>query len=142
MHTRGITYVEILVIVGIIAILSSAATPFFSNFILKNNTGTATAMAVNVLRKAQLYSMNQKNGSVWGVCVTGGNIRLFTGTCTAPVIREDTTIPPWVTVIGLSSVTFSKLRGEPSSALDITVSSSLKSNTIALNPTGGLDIDE
>lgn len=142
MPNHGITYVEILLIVGLIAILSSASTPFYSNFILKNNTSTATATVVNTLRKAQSYSMNQKNGSVWGVCLTGGNIRLFAGTCVSPVIGEDTSIPAWITVSGLTEITFSKLRGEPSSSLNITVSSDLKTNTIVLNPAGGLDVDE
>lgn len=142
MYNRGITLVEILVVVGIIAILSSAATPFYSNFILKNNTDIATTTVVNVLRKAQLYSVNYKNNSIWGVCSSGGNIRLYTGSCASPVLKEDTSVPPWITVSGLNAVTFSKLRGEPSSALNITVSSSLKANTVALNPAGGLDIND
>lgn len=140
-HTRGVTLVEILVAVGIMAIISSAATAFFSNFILKNNTDLATATVVSVLRKAQLYSVNSKNNSVWGVCSNSGNIRLYTGSCASPVLKEDTSIPLWITVSGLNAVTFSKLRGEPSISLNITVSSNLKANTVALNPAGGLDVN-
>lgn len=137
----GITYIEVLVLVALISIVSFISTPFFSHSLLRNNTTTATELIENVIRKAQLYSVNGKNNAVWGVCITSGKIRLFTGTCAAPVIREDTTLPKNITITGLSETTFSKFRGEPSSSRTITIQSGIKTQTIVLNPVGGMDIN-
>ena len=136
---RGVSFIEVILIVGLFAVVGTSSTPFFSHFLLRNNVDTTTQTVINVIRKAQNYSMNQKSGATWGACVTGGSIRLFSGSCIAPTFRQDTPVPPGVTVSGLTSVTFSKLRGEPSSSVTITVSSSLKSKTVSVNSAGGMD---
>lgn len=138
----GISLIEVILVVGLFAVIGTASTPFFSHFLLRNNVDTTAETVVNTLRKAQNSSMNQKSSAVWGACMTGSTIRLFTGSCASPTTREDTPIPSGITVSGFSAVTFSKLRGEPSSGITVTVSTAQKSKTIVLNPAGGMDISQ
>lgn len=138
---KGITLLELLIVISIFAILIGAASPFLSRFYLQSNLDTTVDMLVSTVRKAQSYSMDQKNGSSWGVCVNGSNLRLFQGTCNAPTINEDYGIPGNITVSGLPSITFSTGRGEPTATFSATVSSQIGSHTVQVNTAGALTIN-
>jgi type II secretory pathway pseudopilin PulG len=138
---RGITIIEMLLVVAFVAIIGASASPFISRFVSQNNLETVSDKVVSSLRKAQSYSFEGKNAAVWGVCVSGSNIRLFTGTCGAPTFSEDFSFPASVSITGLSTITFSNLRGEPSSALSVTISNIAGSQTVTLNLGGGVDIN-
>jgi len=138
---RGITIIELLVIAALIAIIGTAATPFLSNFILRNNYETTVDKVLSSLNKAQGYSMSGKDG-VWGICLASGNkIRLYRGSCVIPDFSEDFDVPPSLTISGLSDTTFSPLRGEPSQALTIIVSTQIGSRTVTLNSAGMIDVN-
>lgn len=139
--SQGVTLLELLLVVGILAILATVLTPFFSNFVTRNNLDLAAEVVVGSIRKTQNYSMNAKNNSVWGICTNAGKIRIYTGSCASPTQREDTTIPAGITISGLSGTTFSKFRGEPSSGVTITIRSGIKEKSIVINNAGGLDIN-
>lgn len=138
---KGVSYIELLVVIGLIAIIGASVSPFLSNFILRNNLETTTDNLVGTIRKAQAYSMDGKNDAAWGVCLAGGNIRLFTGTCGSPTISEDYTVSSSVTITGLTTTTFSRLRGEPSSSLSVAISTDIGSTIITLNAAGGMEIN-
>jgi len=139
---KGITIIELLLIIALITILGTASSPFLSSFISRNNYETSTDKVVSTLRKAQGYSMSGKNQSAWGICLaTGNKIRLYRGLCTTPDFSEDFDIPDSVTISGLSDITFSILRGEPSSALTITVSTQIDSRTVGVNGAGMIEVD-
>ncbi len=137
--SRGFSFIEILIVISLIAILSAMSAPFVSSFVLRNNFYTTSDRVLSEIWKAQSNAMVGRaisGNEVWGVCVTGGIFRMFNGSCASPNYREDFTIPNGVTVSGLTSITFGNLRGDPSSATTITVSSSLDSNTITINAAG------
>ena len=138
---KGISYIELLIVVGLMAIIGASVSPFLSNFILRNNLETTVDNLVGTIRKAQSYSMDGKNNAVWGVCLSGGNIRLYTGSCSSPTISEDFSVSSSVSITGLSDTTFSRLRGEPSNILGVTISTDIGSATISLNAAGGMEVN-
>jgi len=138
---QGITYVEIVLVVAIIAILGAMSSPFLSRFLLQNDLDITTERAVSSIRKAQNYAMDGKNDETWGVCISGDNIRLFSGTCSTPTFSEDFSIPSSVTITALSETTFSKLRGEPSATMNVTISTDIDSLVVSVNAAGGMEVN-
>lgn len=140
-NKKGFVFIELLLVIGIIALLAASTSPFLINFITKNNLETAFNQTVSFVRKAQIYSIENKNNSVWGVCKNGNSLRLYTGSCASPNIKEDYLIPSTVDVSGLTDTTFSKLRGEPSGILTINISSGGSTKSISLNEAGGITLN-
>lgn len=139
-RNSGITLIEILLVISIIAILAAASSPFLSSFIMRNNHDVTLNRVLGSLRKAQTYSMTLKNDAVWGVCETSGVLRLYRGSCGSPDYSEDYELPSVVSVTGLNDTTFSFGRGEPSVTSSISISSSLDSDTIVINEAGGIQL--
>lgn len=136
----GFTLVELILVVAIIAIVAASGAPFLARFMVVNNLENAVDRTVGSLRKAQAYAMDNKNDAVWGVCVNSGRIRLFRGTCTTPTHSEDFNLEG-VSISGFTEVTFTNERGEPSSAVTITLTNQLGTRTITMNSTGGMNIN-
>lgn len=138
---KGVTFVELLLVISIIAIIGAATSPFISRFVLQNNHGNSVERLISTIRKAQNYAMDGKNNEVWGVCLNSGNIRLFSGSCNTPSFSEDFNVPQSVSITGLNETTFSRLRGEPSSVINVTISSTIDSVNIVVNSVGGMEIN-
>jgi hypothetical protein len=86
-------------------------------------------------------SLDGKGSGVWGICKTGNFIRVYQGSCASPTIKEDSSIPSTVAVTGLIDITFSRLNGEPSSALAISIVSGAGTKNITLNEIGVVDVN-
>lgn len=141
MRILGVTLLELLLVVAIIAILAASATPFVSGTLQRYQATTAQDRLLGALRKAQSFSMDHRLGEQWGVCLTAGKLRLFAGSCTSPVRNEDWTLPATVSITGFSEVVFGIYRGQPSSTPTITVATQVKTSTVTVNRIGGLDVD-
>ena len=137
----GVTLIELLLVIALVSIIAASVSPFLSRFILQNSLEVSTGYTVGFLRKAQAYSIDGKNDAAWGTCITGPILRLYRGTCASPAVSDDYSIPPVTTITGLTDVTFSKRRGEPSIPLTITIATTLGSNTITVNEAGGMTIN-
>lgn len=136
----GITLIEILLVMAIIAILAASISPFLSSFIMRNNQDVTLNRVLGAFRKAQFYSISKKNDSTWGVCLDSGKLRLYRGSCISPTYAEDYTIPSVISVSGLNDTTFSFGRGEPSTTSTIIISSTLDSDTVIINQAGGIQL--
>lgn len=137
---RGITLIELLLVISIIAVIGLVTTPFLSRFVLQTNFDTTVETLVSSLRKAQGYAMDGKNSVVWGVCKSENKIRLYAGSCVTPTTSENYSIPGSVTVDNLNATAFN-LRGEPSGALSILVRTGLESAIIEVNTAGGITVN-
>lgn len=139
-NNAGITLIEILLVIAIIAILGASTTPFLSSFLTRNSHEIAVSRVLGAFRKAQGYSMVQKDGDVWGVCVSGQVVKLYRGSCGSPSYEENYTAPDIISVTGFTDISFSADRGEPSVFGTITISSSLDSDSVVINQGGGISL--
>lgn len=138
---KGFSLIELVLVVGIVMIIGVAATNFGASNLLTNNLDTDRGMLVSSLRKAQSYAMSKKNSLTWGVCLTGNTIRVFGGTCGSPTIKDDYELSNSTVISGLSTVTFSALRGEPNAIQSITLTGNNKTITVSVNALGGIQIN-
>ena len=137
--TNGFSYIEVIIVISLIAVLGMMGVPFASNFTSNINMSVTRDQFISYLRKAQHYSINGKSGSVWGVCITGAKLRLYKDICEGSDFQEEFEIPANVEIEGFTNITFSKLRGEPDNTFDATLSVNNKTIYITLNAVGGLD---
>lgn len=140
MNFKGISYLEMLIVLALFMIIASIGGPIMIGYLQRNNMDAAKSMLIGNLRKAQMYSITGKSNADWGVCLTDNHIRLYSGNCESPDINEDFQIPNSVSISGLSDVTFSQMRGEPSSTLNIEIQALDESAVIQMNPVGGISI--
>lgn len=141
---KGVTFIELLLVIALFLLLSTMATPFVGSFLIRNNWHVAADRVMSEVWKAQAYAMDGKevNGSkVWGVCITGTNFRMFNGSCATPNFREDYPMPVNVSVSGIGSVTFDNLTGVPSAISVITITSNLGTSTININGAGMVEMN-
>lgn len=138
---RGFTLIELILVVGLLMIITASAVPLSGNWYFLNSYDSAKSTLISSLRKSQAYALDQKGDFDWGVCLIGRTIRLFSSSCTSPVVKNDFLLPDFVTITGLSTVTFSPLSGEPSAPQSIILTGHDKTTTITINSLGGFDIN-
>lgn len=149
---KGITAVEILVVVAILGILVLIAIPQFSNIrenqILKNAIGEVSS----TLHTAQSQSLASVNSSEYGVYFQSDQIIIFTGKVFSSGATDNkiiNIISPVtisnVTLNGTSASTgelyFERLSGISSKTGTITISTSSTSKIITISATGAISIN-
>lgn len=140
---KGFTLIELLIVIGIIGIIGAASTPYLSRFLTGGYLTTTTDKVVRTLRKAQTYSLNGKQNSVWGVHCEPELLVLFKGSDYAtrnPALDEKFNLPQTVEIVGLTDIYFQKLRGKPSETLIITISALNNQGTVTVNSEGMVDV--
>jgi prepilin-type N-terminal cleavage/methylation domain-containing protein len=66
-NKKGFTLIELIVVISIFVIMSGTIGMSLSSFISKNQLETSTQQIVQVLRRAQSYSMMRIKDDQWGV---------------------------------------------------------------------------
>ncbi|MEK7572332.1 MAG: type II secretion system protein [Patescibacteria group bacterium] len=151
-YKKGITIIELVIVLFIIGILASVTLPQFSkmkeNQALKNATGDI----VSALHGAQSQSLASVNFSEYGVHFQSDKIIIFKGTV---FLESDANnkIINIVTPASISNVTlagvsgtsgdiyFNRLSGVPNKTGAITVSISSVSKIITISATGAVSIN-
>lgn len=137
---NGFTLVEIVLVLGIFAILSTVSFSTYTQFRGRENLETATMSIVEALRHAQANAQSGKADSVWGVSI-GSTVTLFKGTSfSGRDISYDQVVglSSGVSVSGLSEITFAKVTGSPMTTGTTTLSNSFGSKNIYTNAKGTL----
>ena len=88
-YKKGLTLIELLLVVSITIILAAASTPFISRFVLVNSHDTVVSQIKSVLAKAQSYAIQGKNNEIWGVCLQNNILTLFSNDCATPTYSEE-----------------------------------------------------
>ncbi|HSE29335.1 MAG TPA: prepilin-type N-terminal cleavage/methylation domain-containing protein [Candidatus Saccharimonadales bacterium] len=136
---KGVSFLEVILVIALIAILATATAPFAANSLRQQQFISTVGILKSYLLKAQSYAMSNKGSGPWGVCQTSSTIRLYSSSCSSPAFSEDFSIPQSVNVTGLSDVSFNSPRGEPSQTLSLTVSGDNRSINLTLSPVGTLE---
>ena len=77
--SRGFSALEILVVMGILAVLLSAIVPSFLNFRRSSTLNIETQELITMINRARLLSVSSKNDQQFGVHFESGKIVLFQG---------------------------------------------------------------
>lgn len=131
--SRGVTIIELLLVVVIISTIGLMSVSFYSRFYTQNAVDNVDNQLVASFRKAQMYSMMGKQNGVWGVKYVPNTITLYlTGN---PAFDENYSVNNNIAVTGFN-ITFAKITGLPSASPTITISGGSSSKTITVNSQG------
>lgn len=78
-NTKGFTLVELLIALGILGIITTLGTSFFSTSIGRNELVSASWEVVDTLRRAQTTGLSGKGNTEWGVHFETTQYVLFDG---------------------------------------------------------------
>ena len=137
---RGFTLIEILVVVGIFAILATYALFLSMDFYRRYSFRSERDILVNVLQRTRTRALSNINASAHGVRIEPGQYTIFQGSYnTSPdyeVIKPNynVTITTPVSPSPLDII-FQPLTGDTATT-SVTLSSDLNHSTIWINPEG------
>lgn len=137
--TVGITIIELLLVVSIIAILSISTASFGLGFLYRNNLKNATNELVSSLRVAQINSMSGKVNSQWGVEVNATQIKMYA--------VDDPAFDQIFEIAGRVSITqdtviFDQITGNADAPASFSISGNTgDSNVVTVNEVGIVDVN-
>jgi prepilin-type N-terminal cleavage/methylation domain-containing protein len=145
-YNKGLTVIEVIVVVAIVAILVAVTLPQFSKMRENQAIKNAVADTVSVLNKARSYTLASVESSEYGVHFQSDKVIIFKGTTYSTGIETvDIITPATISTISLSGggsdVYFSRLSGAPSKTGTITISSTNFSKVITISATGGVSFN-
>ncbi len=136
---KGFTLFEIILTIGIFAILVAVTAPLAFRFLGTQNIDDATKTTVASLRQARTQALFQKNDASFGINFSSSSYTLFQGSSYATrTATQDivTTFPVGITISGLTEVVFEKRTGTPSSIGTLLIQSGGSSRSITINSQG------
>jgi prepilin-type N-terminal cleavage/methylation domain-containing protein len=142
----GFTAVELLVVLGIMALIAMIFLSTFISFRKNQALISDTDTVIEVLRQARNQTLTSKNSSVYGVHFGTGTITIFTGSTYTSgaagnqdfLLNSEDTILTVSLTGGGRDVVFDRLTGESSQSGTIVVSSQniSQSRTVTVYKTG------
>ena len=140
---KALTLFEILIVIGIIAILVSLTLPLGLDFYRSQQLETQSQGVIQALRRARLKAMAVENDSSFGVHLTNDNYILFKGDTYVPgdPYNEVFDLPLIINAIGLQEIVFSKLEGKPNVTGDIILKNDSDIRTININEIGRINYE-
>lgn len=139
---KGLTYLETILVVSIVIIMSVFLIPIGSRLLLSVKNSATETLVISSIRKAQFYAINDKDNKDWGVCLTSNKIRIFTDDCESPTYNEDYTLVESAEISGLEGIIFSRLTGEPDSETQINLTTGMNQELrISINEIGGINVE-
>lgn len=138
----GLTTIELILSVGIIAILFAISTPIFRSFLLKNDLEVSFNAMNQDLYRAQSLARNGERDSDWGVYVQPGGITLFKGSSYGSRdtnFDETFSSPAGMTVIGSNQYVYQKFTGLPITPGVTTIQYAGESRTSTVNSKGMIE---
>jgi len=138
---RGFTFIELLIVSGLIIIISTLTLPATIHFYKTQQLNDAKEGLVQVLRRAQQKAMSVENDSSFGVYVGSGATgyySLFRGISYQKKDDEEIFEVQKNIIFGgdISEVVFTKLKGTPTVSGNITLTLDGKEEIININPIG------
>lgn len=139
-NKNGFTLIEMTLTIALLFYIGLISVMFYSSFYLKNAVNNVTKDFAFSLRKAQTYSMAGRQGSPWGVALTGGNITIFKGTSyatrTTAFDEVHDGIPSTLSIVGFNETVFAKMTGIPSATSTVLITGGGRSRTMTVNAQG------
>lgn len=140
----GFTFLEILLVLGIILVLLVITWPIGLDFYRNRELETQTQFLIQTLRRAQTKSMSIELDSSFGVYISNQNFILFKGN-SYDSLRDERydeifSFPGIISASGISEIVFSKFEGKPNIVGDIILTSNSNVVTININTMGRINL--
>lgn len=138
-HNAGFTFIEVILVLAIIGILALLSGAFYGRFYDRVAMQNVANGVVGELQKAQLYAMEGRSASSWGIHNGSPQLILFKGGSYAgrdSAFDEIFTIYPPASVSGFTDVVFSRMTGTPSATPTIQIVTSVATQSVSINSMG------
>lgn len=138
-YNKGVTLMELLIVVAVFSILSSVSVLAYTNFTASNNLNVATLGLVEALRFAQTNAQAVNNDSKWGVLATTSQVVVFKGVSFSgrdATFDQYLDLPRGVAPSGLLEVVFEKMTGQTTNVGTTTLTNSSGFKNININVKG------
>jgi prepilin-type N-terminal cleavage/methylation domain-containing protein len=137
--TKGFSLVEVIVVLGIVAILTTTVMSVYKNLNTQNEIILTAQSVVHSLRSAQVHARASASDSSWGVYVESGMVTVYKGA--EYTVRDDSfdkeiSFPESTTFSGLNEISFLKFTGLPQVDGVMTLTNSNESIDIIVNEKG------
>ncbi|MDQ5954155.1 MAG: hypothetical protein QG583_83 [Patescibacteria group bacterium] len=147
-YNKGITVIEIVVVLAILVIIIGVTLPSFQNMRENQIFKTTLSEVVSTINKARGESMSSVNSQEYGVHFESDQVVIFSGTVYSDVAPDNViteiTSPASISDIditgGGSDLYFDRLTGAPDHTAEITVSTTTLSDVIVISGTGIVSI--
>ena len=148
-YKKGITIIELLVVLAVLGVMVSIALPQFSKMRENQVLKSGVQDILSSLDKARSQTLASLNSSEYGVHFEADKIIIFKGTdfSTRDTAKDETIniITPAVLSSGTltlpANIYFNRLSGSPSTTGTVTISTSSYSKTITISTTGTASVD-
>lgn len=137
--SRGISIIELILVIAIIAIIGATTIPAGSAFLVRNQLKNTTNELVSSLRTAQINTLNGKEDRQWAIEVSGSSIKMY---AVGDSSFDQTFSVPSSISITQATIVFDKLTGNPDAVATLTLSSNTgDSNTVSVNQVGTVNVE-
>lgn len=122
----GFTIIEVLLVVAIITILTAIVAPLSRNSLIRNDLDNAAISLVQSHRRAKLRAQSGEADSAWGVQISSGKVTIYKGNnynSRDTQFDEIYYISSSLNIVGLSDISYSKIKGTPSQTGNIAITS-------------------
>lgn len=141
---RGITIIELLLVISVVAIISATAVPISSNMLIRNYHRDSRDELISQLFTARINAITNKENTDWGVNTTAHQITLFKGVnyASRDTNFDKTFETPNSITVSTSEIVFQQNTGNVDSPPSFNVSSTLgDSYSISINQVGNIDVN-
>lgn len=149
LYKKGITIIELLIVVAILAIIIGVTLPSFQSMRENQIFKTTLSEVMSTINKARGESMSSVNSLEYGVHFESDQVVIFSGTVYSDV-ASDNVITEIISPASISSISisgggadlyFDRLTGAPNHTAEITVSTPTLSDVIVISGTGIVSIE-
>lgn len=139
---RGFTLLELLLSIGLIALLGALSLPVYRSFQVRTDVDITALETAHSLRRAQVLAQAVQDDSTWGVRVEATTITLFKGASYATrdtAFDEVFEFPATIVRSGTQEAVFDRVTGEPNTTGSFTFTSlDGDARTVQLNAKGAV----
>lgn len=143
--TRGYSYIQMLLVIALLAILAAVASPYYLSWQQRQNLRSTSSILLSDIRYVQSKAMQREQDASWGLYIDDSNKQyvLFHGASysASDVYNQTVSYPSSVSITAspTSEIALAGLTGAVASEITITmtaVSLPTASNTIHINAEG------
>lgn len=137
--TFGFTFVEVILVIGILGIIVGLAIPLYQSFQISSQLDDLTQEVVQTLRRAQQKAMASEDFSDFGVHFESQRFVLFKGNSYNPAdpLNEVVNLPSVLSISPATDIVFSALKGTVAISTLLTIQTrNNETSTININEFG------